>query len=484
MHLKQITLQDFRCFDSLTIDLHERLTVLVAENAGGKTSVLDAIAKGLAAWFPYLDSAEQRLTELALDDDDLRVVPAVNNRGRQIAKLVDIAKLTLTMHFDDAVVAWDIAHVLNDSVLQLSLLRCEHGDTALKPRANKLRDAIHNGDDDIPIPVFAYYGIHRGHVTQEIPDRIHEPNVDYSRRLSALVDALSPNLRDFSEMIRWFKEAALDEYQWKEARAEGKLAPGENAERYEGALPHIRRAFQKVLDERVSEPRIDRDSKKFMVDFRADDGTVTPLRFDQLSQGYASVLALVMDLAQRLAVANPHFDASTEHDHREGVEEIFDPLSAPAIVLIDEVDLHLHPSWQQRVLGDLMRAFPHTQFIVTTHSPQVVSTVKPENIRILRRDEDGKWIADDKAPNTYGHSNSRSLEAVMGGRAYPEHLQTVADLREYQRLVGADQHDSPRALELRGALENVWGKNDPELQLVDVGIRKNEALRKVRAQQK
>ena len=196
------------------------------------------------------------------------------------------------------------------------------------------------------------------------------------------------------------------------------------------------------------------------------------------------MLALVLYLAQRMAVANPYFNAATENDHREGVDEIFDPLSAPAIVLIDEVDLHLHPSWQQRVLGDLMRAFPQTQFIVTSHSPQVISTVKPENIRILRRDETGKWIADDKAPNTYGHSNSRSLEAVMGGRAYPEHLQTVSDLREYQRLVGADQHDSRRALELRVALEAVWGKHDPELQLVDVGIRKNEALRKLRGNQR
>ena len=480
MHLRKIQFRNFRCFDTLDLDLHEQLTVLVAENAGGKTSVLDGVAKGLAAWFPHLDSAEQRLPQFPLDDDDLRVTPATNNRGREIAQLAPAAYIALRMDLDGEPLAWDIVHQLNENVV----VPREFRDGQLKFRASLLRDRIHDGDAEIPIPVFVYYGIHRGHVTQEIPDRIHEPNVDYSRRLSALVDALAPNLRDFSEMIRWFKEASLDEYQWEEAREEGSLSLAESAEHYEGALPHIRRAFEAVLGDRVSDPRIDRVTKKFIVDFRADDGTVTPLRFDQLSQGYASVLALVMDLAQRLAVANPHFDAATEHDHREGTDEIINPLAAPAIVLIDEVDLHLHPSWQQRVLGDLMRAFPGTQFIVTTHSPQIVSTVKPENIRILRTDESGKWIADDIAPNTYAHSNSRSLEAVMGGQAYPEHLQTVADLREYQRLIGDDKHDSPRALELRSALDKIWGKNDPELQLADVSIRKNEALRKVRSQQK
>lgn len=466
MHLKKITFQDFRCFDSLTIKLHERLTVLVAENAGGKTSVLDAIAKGLAAWFSHLDSAEQRLPKFPLDDDDLRVAPAVNNRGRQIAKLVDITKLTLSMDCDDAPVDWDIAHVLNNSVLHLSLLNCEHAETALERYANRLRDAIHDGDDDISIPVFAYYGIHRGHVTQEIPDRIHEPNVDYSRRLSALVDALAPNLRDFSEMIRWFKEASLDEYQWEEARKEGSLAPGESAERYEGALPHIRRAFEAVLGDRVSDPRIDRVTKKFVVDFRGDDETVTPLRFDQLSQGYASVLALVMDLAQRLALANPHFDASTEHDHREGVEEIIDPLSAPAIVLIDEVDLHLHPSWQQRVLADLMRAFPGTQFIVTTHSPQVLTTVKSENIRILGRNAAGAWEAEPPPQEIKGVESAVALNAVMGVNPIPP-VDEAKWLTDYVAHIESGTHSTPDAVNLHQKLLRLYGPTHPVMLDVD-----------------
>jgi predicted ATP-binding protein involved in virulence len=69
-----------------------------------------------------------------------------------------------------------------------------------------------------------------------------------------------------------------------------------------------------------------------------------------------------------------------------------DSAHAPSIMMIDEIDLHLHPSWQQRVPGDLMTAFPNTQFIVTTHSPQVLSTVPKESIRMIRRDADDRQL--------------------------------------------------------------------------------------------
>ena len=77
-------------------------------------------------------------------------------------------------------------------------------------------------------------------------------------------------------------------------------------------------------------------------------------------------------------------------------------------MLVDEIDLHLHPSWQQRVLQDLMRAFPLTQFIVTTHSPQVLSTIRRENIRVL----DGN-TAEMPLATTYGQPSGDVMHSVM-----------------------------------------------------------------------
>jgi predicted ATP-binding protein involved in virulence len=97
------------------------------------------------------------------------------------------------------------------------------------------------------------------------------------------------------------------------------------------------------------------------------------LIINQLSDGEKCLLAMVGDLARRLAIANPSLP---------------DPLQGSGVVLIDEIELHLHPKWQREIIPALTRTFPNCQFIVTTHSPQVISQVKPEGIYILERTDD------------------------------------------------------------------------------------------------
>ena len=83
---------------------------------------------------------------------------------------------------------------------------------------------------------------------------------------------------------------------------------------------------------------------------------------------------MVGDLARRIAIANPALE---------------DPLAGVGVVLIDEVDLHLHPGWQRHVVSALEETFPNCQFLVSTHSPQIVSHVAPERIWILERSTSG-----------------------------------------------------------------------------------------------
>ena len=104
-------------------------------------------------------------------------------------------------------------------------------------------------------------------------------------------------------------------------------------------------------------PRIMTRPLRFVMDRVESDGSRHELRIEQLSEGYKIVIATVADLAARMAEANP---------------EMSNPLDAHGIVLIDEVDLHLHPKWQRTILRDLHRVFPYVQFIVSTHSPIIV----------------------------------------------------------------------------------------------------------------
>jgi hypothetical protein len=95
--------------------------------------------------------------------------------------------------------------------------------------------------------------------------------------------------------------------------------------------------------------------------------------FVDMGLGYKTMMTWILDLVIRLYKRYPKSD---------------DPLSEPAIVLVDEIDLHLHPKWQRTIMDFLTKRFPNTQFIVTAHSPLVVQAAQDANIVLLRREGD------------------------------------------------------------------------------------------------
>jgi predicted ATP-binding protein involved in virulence len=202
----------------------------------------------------------------------------------------------------------------------------------------------------------------------------------------------------------------------------------------------------------VSNPRIDGTTGRFAVDTQDPNGTTIKLYLDQLSDGYLVMLAVVMDFALRLALANP--------PERPGD----DVLASEAILSIDEVDLHLHPSWQQRVIPDLRRTFPNTQLILTTHSPQVTTTVPSSNLRILR----GSQLYS-APPGTEGAEAQRLLEDAFQVNARPK-LPRAQELDEYLRLVNDRKWDTVHARELRRKLDEWSQGQEPRLLEADLQI--------------
>ncbi len=194
---------------------------------------------------------------------------------------------------------------------------------------------------------------------------------------------------------------------------------------------------------------------------REDNGTERNFAFEQLSDGYQGVLAIAGDIARRLAELDP-------------VRQAEDPLAREILVLIDEVELHLHPAWQQRILADLTRTFPKAQFIVSTHSPQVLTTVHPKHIVELAS-EDGDIVAGAPAAPTYGAEAGDVLSGVMGVERRPPN-EFSEDLTEYMRLVGDDKGETEAALQLRERLEKLSFR-DPALQRADLEIRRRKMLR-------
>jgi predicted ATP-binding protein involved in virulence len=187
------------------------------------------------------------------------------------------------------------------------------------------------------------------------------------------------------------------------------------------------------------------------------------LRISQLSDGFRVVLGLVMDLARRLALANTQI--------RIDGNIIVNPLDLPAIALIDEVDLHLHPSWQQRILSDLARTFPGTQFIVTTHSPQVLSTIRRENIRVL-----GENSAEMPLASTYGQPSGDVMHSVMLVDPQPP-IEEKQNLDRMTALVDQGLWAQPEATTLMAQLTQSLGPTNARLQQLQRSIDRQTMLR-------
>lgn len=211
----------------------------------------------------------------------------------------------------------------------------------------------------------------------------------------------------------------------------------------------------------VDRPRVAMSNPPHLVVSRDENGAVQDLAFEQLSDGYQGVLALAGDIARRLAELDP-------------VRAPPNPLDREIFVMIDEVELHLHPEWQQRILTDLMRTFAGAQFVVSTHSPQVLTTVHSKHIVELAVEE-GRVVAGRPAAPTYGAEAGAVLAGVMGVEKRPPN-EFSEGLRRYMRLVGEDQGETQEARELRDRLD-VLSLHDPALQRADMEIRRRKMLR-------
>ena len=412
MKIASIKISKYRGIEFLELPLDPSLTVFYGENGHGKTSVLSAISVGLGA------------------------IPACLK-----VKSVGFAKTD--RHNGSGPVRIDLT-ATND----ISWFREEtgHGFWKISEKRTQpwsdlrtwLEIFIHpdgeGGKTDLPI--VAYYDTDRA--VLDLPQRRRGWRNAEFHRLLALGGALSAQT-DFRQFFEWFYAKENEELDLKD-------------------LSVVRQAISSMILG-VSRPRIEENPLRFVVSRKRESGVEEELSLDQLSGGYRAVLALAADLARRMAQGNPHLE---------------DPLMSEAVVLIDEVELHLHPSWQQRILIDLQRTFPNAQFIVSTHSPQVLTTVKQEHILELTV-EDDRIVARAPAAATFGAEAGDVLNAVMGIDERPPENEFTKTLTRYLRLIDDGEGESDVALELRRDLEAL-SPYDPVLDQADVEIRRRKVF--------
>ena len=319
----------------------------------------------------------------------------------------------------------------------------------LKRELEKIVATDREGAEPLDLPIVAFYDTDRA--VFDVPHRRTSFKTEFPR-YAALEGALAPR-PNFREFFKWFYALENEELREKKERRNWDYQLTE--------LHAVREAIERMVPG-VSDPRIRLRPLRFAVSMESEAGKPAELALDQLSGGYRIVLALAADLARRMAQGNPHLD---------------DPLESEAVVLIDEVDLHLHPQWQQRILVDLRRTFPNTQFIVSTHSPQVLTTVMPKHIVELFREEDGSVFAGPPASATYGAEAGDVLSSIMRVDERPDNDFKIA-LDRYRRLVSSGDGESSKARDIRKQLERM-SPHDPAFDRADLEIRKRKLFKKM-----
>lgn len=356
MRIDRISIQNMRLVGEgtreLVIDSTKNVLILLGDNGFGKTTLLDAMATAIA---PY--SAQfPGIGDFQLSDLDVHI----NRQGRRARYLAVEAELS-------------------DNGTTMKSVRFRKG-TQSAPKTNfeqvkqaaiTKKEAILTGEKNIELPVFAYYGTGRGQF--QVPERRRGFQQTFER-WDCYKSALNP-VTDFKRFFGWFDLMEDQERRDKEKKRDFNYqSPVLNA---------VRTALSEMVHS-YRNPRIETRPLRFVMDRVDDDRSTHELRIEQLSEGYKIIIAMVADLAARMAEANP------EKEH---------PLQATGIVLIDEVDLHLHPCWQRDILVKLTQVFPNIQFIVSTHSPViVVGAAEIAQVVNLNNINADKELAQDEVP--------------------------------------------------------------------------------------
>lgn len=432
--LDRIVIENFRSLRRADIPLGSKLVVLVGDNASGKTAILEAIAAALTPVMAILSGLNRK--PATLDFQEFHRLPQLDEDGiSAVERQVRLKAWTVDGP------SWDLTFTLED--VRSLRVKAHRDPQDLEAVAQRFV----RGDE---LPLIAYYGVARGYRLNDrhAARRYSTQHPFDSDRRAGYVDSLTARAV-FDDVERWFEA-----YESLELRRQREAGPDARDPR----LETIRRAVSQVVPE-ADNLRVIGLPPRLHADFRNRTESQT-LPISSLSAGYLSLITIVMDMARRMAELNP---------------DLPDPLHARGIVLIDEIDLHLHPRWQQEVVTALERTFPRIQFILTTHSPQVITTVDAENIRILTWREGEITVS--PSGSMEGARSGRALGEVFGVEERPPASISpfVEALDLYRAEVQAGRWDGARAMT---ALQNLHkiSPDDPELNAIAVERRRLSAV--------
>ncbi|MFZ4667295.1 MAG: AAA family ATPase [Prochlorotrichaceae cyanobacterium] len=414
LRMTSLRLRDFRGINDLILEFGStQAIVFIGENGIGKSSILDAISLLLSHFIRWMSRFNEK---------DLRtpIISDIKNNCRKAILQTFSDFGSRGIHFWE--LSWSRNNTDQDSFRKAQTIASEIARNA-------------TDQNEYNIPILVYYPIDR---------KIGSFSLDYSERdynqLNAYSQSLNSAQASFQGFFEWFR---IKEDLENEIRANGKI------DYKDPSLNAVRQSIYSFVPE-FSNLRARRSPLRIVICKNEEE-----LDVQMLSDGEKCLLAMVGDIARRLVIANPGLS---------------NPLEGSGIVLIDEIELHLHPGWQRKVIPGLIHTFPNCQFFITTHSPQVLSHIEPESIYILEKKVNK--ISVSHPTSSLGKNSDRILEDIMGVPARPQEYKD--HLQELYRLIEENQLELARQKIL--ALQVKMGIDEPEFVKAGVLIRRKEIL--------
>lgn len=426
MKVKRLHLQNYGRFEDLNIDFAPtaektgNVTVIVGNNGAGKSQVLQALATSLS-WF---------VLKLVSDTDGFEIDKAIIKNGKndvEVNVLVDFGENNPRPYGPVEDAYWTISNVKDGRINSFNNSMKE-----LKKTVRNFQSNLTN-EHNYSLPLIAFYTVDR---TALVKSQADTSNKSYEQ-LEGYEDGLNFNSINFSNFLSWFRNAEDIENETKNlnynsedmqdkikylmknlSSLSNKVSQTKDPKEFELLKNRVQEYLVEVSELQEIFQSYSRNSeyqgRRILSPIRESitrftnfenihirrQGTPTmivekngeELDVNQLSQGEKSLLALVGDIARRLALLNPSLDNSLEGE---------------GVVMIDEVDLHLHPKWQHDLIDKLVATFPNVQFILTTHSPHVISD---RNDILLYSLDDGELT---EMPNVYGEDANTVLTKIF-----------------------------------------------------------------------
>lgn len=414
MRIDKLRIKNFRCFEHLELPLNKNLNILVGINGAGKSTVLDALAVALGGYLSGFDDIKGN--NIQTEDAHFKMFPAGSRIERQ-------GQFPVEVYAEGEVQGGFAEKVEWQRELNGEGRRTTHGNLKdIIEYGRLLQQKVRNGDSQCILPLVAYYGTGRLWL-QKRNRSPYYPGEKLSRQMG-YIDCLAAESNE-KQMTQWFEKMTY--IQLQEGRPIPELEAVKNA---------MKRCYLSV-DSSIKNVQFAFDVKSGELEgliYRDDQADKFPVRM--LSDGEKGIISLVADIAYRMALLNPDL-----------LDRV---LETPGVVLIDEIDLHLHPSWQKKVVQDLMCIFPNIQFVMTTHSPSILVNVPRENIWILDRYQICQPLG-----KTYGRTVGEVLQEVMDINVQPEEILNL----QQQFDDAIDSEDYMKAGKVLGKMKKILGSD-------------------------